>query len=669
MMDTLRQYPCSVMQSKAVWFPPVTEELRHRLYSYVGSTPETRKIQQLFDHLMSIKDSWHAHHFPFVISDYFDLTKMKIEPVGSTAEGLSIPEDTEDNSGEEYDFNLMYTGVVVIESNNHLDGSLTFWQHDIVEMELSEQFVGYTLLHVREKTVADKLVTACTIFADAKDPETRIYLSPIQVVYEFQLMMEYKSMAHNMIAHVQESDIAEFEREMGIEKINGIEGTSNKPMQTQIGVEGPAVHLVVMNEKGNHLMFDMAIAFPCQTWPSIAKKWLTRHRPCGWPAENLIAKIIERGSAVVPKSPEDSLTSLEWRVSFSLAERTLAEDLTTTQKVCYLVFKLIHRQFLKPPHKKGVQTYHLKNIFFWTLESVPRNEWTDHLMCNRVMDLLHRLNWCLSQHCCPHYFVPQNNLFADIDSSLILSTRQRLHVAILKPALVWYENSGLDLLTHAKTRLHLSNKLRRMIWNGRHVLFTAAVGQQYTNVISTREHVIKVFEEQVGEIFKYIYGRQEELLERVGIELEKKRILNTTFLSEVSNFKTFLATRMRAKEVLKAHSCGYLKYIAVVLAASHCLEKVYTVLNSIENIFANDYGITHDVSSDGDVTSGEEVNMEVGSQDFGAQSDHEELVPGLDLPISLVDGLFLLANEFEEFIANENDEILDTEDENNEESD
>ncbi|XP_070560246.1 nucleotidyltransferase MB21D2-like [Ptychodera flava] len=131
---------------------------------------------------------------------------------------------------------------------------------------------------------------------------------------------------------------------------------------------------------------DCALALVCKEWPSIAKKWETRDRK--WPASDVINAIIVAGCHVVPKSypGEGGDECLQWRLSFSLAERTLAHTFTEKQRMFYLVVKKIWRMYLKEP--KVLSSYHMKTTMFWVSEQTPAEKWTQFYLETDFLNFL-----------------------------------------------------------------------------------------------------------------------------------------------------------------------------------------------------------------------------------------------------------------------------------------
>ena len=69
---------------------------------------------------------------------------------------------------------------------------------------------------------------------------------------------------------------------------------------------------------------DYVLSIHCAFWPNEASEWVQRQRYFEWPTSQDISSIIDFGFHLVPVGHTNSDTKLmEWRISFSVAERTL----------------------------------------------------------------------------------------------------------------------------------------------------------------------------------------------------------------------------------------------------------------------------------------------------------------------------------------------------------
>ncbi|VDI80874.1 Hypothetical predicted protein [Mytilus galloprovincialis] len=157
--------------------------------------------------------------------------------------------------------------------------------------------------------------------------------------------------------------------------------------------------------------FDSARCFWCQTWIKPAHKWILRSRPY-WPNCQLVKAIVKHGVLFVPIGCKGSSNEdLEWRISFSMAEKQLIFSFSHTQLLCYALLKIILKDIIKMKHSDLVCSYFLKTIMFWLCEESNPSEWHSGNMIPCFVKCLRRLIYCVQYKTCLHYFIPDNNLF------------------------------------------------------------------------------------------------------------------------------------------------------------------------------------------------------------------------------------------------------------------
>ena len=68
---------------------------------------------------------------------------------------------------------------------------------------------------------------------------------------------------------------------------------------------------------------DHVLSIHCAFWPDDASECIKRPRPSGWPTPHDVSSIVNFGCHLVAIGhPHSETKSLEWRISFSVAERT-----------------------------------------------------------------------------------------------------------------------------------------------------------------------------------------------------------------------------------------------------------------------------------------------------------------------------------------------------------
>ena len=163
------------------------------------------------------------------------------------------------------------------------------------------------------------------------------------------------------------------------------------------------------------LHVDIVPSIKCDSWPRIAKDWNRRKR--FWPPKSLMNRIIQEGHHVVGKVSPGGDPGLEWRLSFSEAELTLAEHRTHIQKKIYYIFKTIFKENLGK--SDVISTYYLKTIMMWAMEQNPPEYWREDNIGQAVLGLLDDLYQALLTRNLSHYFMPQLNLLRHISWDIL----------------------------------------------------------------------------------------------------------------------------------------------------------------------------------------------------------------------------------------------------------
>lgn len=421
----------------------------------------------------------------FKLQDPYSIFSEKLETnlVGSVSEGFGLPEyiHLEEDSSlrvavrDEADFNLVWSSLKLSDSNNcsslgDLDG----------EVEFSSEFPGYATVKLMKNEALTRWIDLSNIAMNCDGSKVTVYLHPTAVTDEFYLSLHLRSVLSNLIVNSfnreHEKQNNNSEKKETEERFTDLVKTKlNEKLTFQefsqscrevqrsqnilfvVDQGGPAVNVSAFVREGGGAMFDMALCLSFPYWPAVANDWITRHRPSGWPSLELVSLIVKEGCALVPVSPLKSLTGLEWRISFSSCERKLAQSLSNCQKGCFLIVKGIWRHFLKHPSKKGVQSYHLKTAMFWVCEEVSPADWRKDKIGVGALRILQKLYSFLVNMCCPHYLIPENNLFQDIEEDVLMATLQRVSIAIASRQQIWYDNPALlNTLQPENSRLHLN---------------------------------------------------------------------------------------------------------------------------------------------------------------------------------------------------------------------
>ena len=180
-------------------------------------------------------------------------------------------------------------------------------------------------------------------------------------------------------------------------------------------VQGPSLEIwpkyAVISGSG----IDNVLSIRCRFWPISAAEWTARNRYYGWPSLEDKQKIVAFGCHLVPVGhPLSPMKSLEWRLSFSFAERMLVWSFNHTQMQCYALMKLILKEFVKvkcsEENKDVLCSYFIKTFLFWQYEETDPLFWQTQNLRGCLIFLLREFYKCIQSKMLRHYFIPQFNL-------------------------------------------------------------------------------------------------------------------------------------------------------------------------------------------------------------------------------------------------------------------
>ncbi|XP_063412120.1 uncharacterized protein LOC134694935 [Mytilus trossulus] len=178
-------------------------------------------------------------------------------------------------------------------------------------------------------------------------------------------------------------------------------------MDSEVKIHGPCISNGIED-----CTFDFALCLRCPEWIKQAHPWLKRERY--WPSPKLVSIICEYGILLVPIGCKESPNEhLEWRISFSIAEKHLIFSFTHTQLLCYALLKLLLKEVInKIDSVRGLLcSYFLKTIIFWVSEESVPSIWRPENIWPCFMKCFKRLIYCVRYELLPHFFITENNLF------------------------------------------------------------------------------------------------------------------------------------------------------------------------------------------------------------------------------------------------------------------
>ena len=175
--------------------------------------------------------------------------------------------------------------------------------------------------------------------------------------------------------------------------------------------QSKVIHGPCLSDKAGFI--DLAISLHSKQWISPACKWISRPNR-SWPSDDLKSTIIDHGTLFVPIGCKGSKNEdIEWRFSFSVGEKLLIYSFTHVQLMCYALMKILLKDVIDSDDDcKGLLcSYHIKNIIFWVSEELPLSIWRPENLVYCFMKCFGRLVYCVEYSMCPHYFIPEINMF------------------------------------------------------------------------------------------------------------------------------------------------------------------------------------------------------------------------------------------------------------------
>ncbi|XP_052785876.1 uncharacterized protein LOC128221341 isoform X2 [Mya arenaria] len=160
--------------------------------------------------------------------------------------------------------------------------------------------------------------------------------------------------------------------------------------------------------------WDFVQAYKCKVLPPEVDQWFHRPRRGHWPTPEMMQAARECSCFLVPDGHFESLNeNIEWRLSPSQIERILVFSFTTVQLKCYVVLKMIKKYIMEQylSHHSKLTSFHCKTVMFFTIERISPEKWREDRLIRCIGYCLQTLEFFLMRGHCPHYIIPEVNLF------------------------------------------------------------------------------------------------------------------------------------------------------------------------------------------------------------------------------------------------------------------
>ena len=227
------------------------------------------------------------------------------------------------------------------------------------------------------------------------------------------------------------------------------------PLFDFITSHGPAVTATMAGPGlfGSCVLFEgidivFAVPYPLP-WPDIAKEWISRKRPSGWPSQKLVDEVIADGCTLVPKgSTGSALEDYEWRISFT-GELRLARSLSLVKRQLLHVLKALVAEPQNDLEMKAIdidltekiESFQFLNLMFRESEILDEHEWNSKNFAHMLFYLIDRYLEHFEQGHLSHYIIKTRNIFEKFksfsveDKDALLYTLHRIKMKPLEQIL------------------------------------------------------------------------------------------------------------------------------------------------------------------------------------------------------------------------------------------
>ncbi|XP_060554692.1 uncharacterized protein LOC132715669 isoform X2 [Ruditapes philippinarum] len=173
---------------------------------------------------------------------------------------------------------------------------------------------------------------------------------------------------------------------------------------------GPSNTISMNNE---YCAVDLVIAYPCNSRLQTTSQFLERACVMRWLQSESVRYAASCDCFVVGTGSKiATYQELEWRISTSLAERCLMFNLNITQLQCYVLLKIILKNFLNPHTVNALSSFMCKTVLFHCVENTEQSIWKkDNIFACLSYCLLELHSYVQSENC-PHFIISDNNLMA-----------------------------------------------------------------------------------------------------------------------------------------------------------------------------------------------------------------------------------------------------------------
>ena len=163
-----------------------------------------------------------------------------------------------------------------------------------------------------------------------------------------------------------------------------------------------------------HRVHDMAECLSCTSHPTAVLNWVMRCNKYNWPDSVVLDHCLSLGCQLAPVgSMESPHEDLEWRISFTLMEKTILHSLSHSQFICYGLLKIYLKQVLGSFEEIDdlISSYFMKTVLLWEIQTNSQHNVGADSLFQVFRNCLQRLFTWVKTEYCPNFFIPENNMF------------------------------------------------------------------------------------------------------------------------------------------------------------------------------------------------------------------------------------------------------------------
>ena len=289
--------------------------------------------------------------------------------------------------------------------------------------------------------------------------------------------------------------------------------------------------------------YDLVNSIHCPFWPNVASEWVRRTRFHDWPTIDTINEIKDFGFHLVPIGYQPSpMSMMEWRTSFSIAEKILVWSFNHIQIQFYAILKLVQKEFIKTncnAENYVICSYFMKTFLFWKFEETDKCFWKIENFRECLKYLLIEFHKILQKGILKHYFIPNFNLL-----EVKLNRNAQLELLQLYDHVIQYD---IKIIERCQTL--------RPIWMDFSTRINDA-GFQQRPLIETNDLLTRIFKKSFTNAMKLKVDKSRKLLTLL-MQCKNKELLDIlkACATTSSSLDSFTFKYFRLMYNIPRHTC------------------------------------------------------------------------------------------------------------------